>query len=894
MSIKSISLAKVITVLCILFASHSAHASRPAAADPDWTFHSAFDNRPRKIVDTADAVYFFVHQTPYSATDYNRYYSTPVGAVFFLDKNDTAAGLQDLRRVAPLSGADMRMFAADPATGHVVIAYNDGGIDLVTRDRKVTYFSEIRDRSFPGASVINSISFDPASHNVWISAGSGYISISAATHSLLRNVEWGMPVSDICPVGSSIIAIIDGAMHEAKAGSDIARRESFSPIPAATTGVAGTPLHIFPLGENFFGYATSTGAVIKAIRQANGSWDREAFVNSSTILQNAANIVSDRLEHTIIPTSKGYYISSASKAYLISNAGDDGSKPVMTTVTLPSRSTFWSSSYDHKTFWAYRERGEFVCRQLDGSTWTEKGVYKTAAPLVCKDVDFIYSQAHGFIVVNREPGDKMWFLSTVSPVKVFPVLTAAYRNGIWTNRSSAHNRPYYADENTAFASAWNSQRNLFPIGNPMGSVVDPVFPDYMHSGSNWCGLAATNITDPREYPILSTVPNYAFAKFPCQTDIARQNWETFTGTYCAGFDADNVLWAFRSTGYDYDESKRNTVTFRYWTPEARRASLESGDPSLAGNWKEISVHDNSVLPYFRTLAKALRHPKNKGKLIVSFQDGASRGTSLDGPAIVIYDHKGTLDNTADDSLAKIFRMRLDNGAQTSLGFVNDIQEDPVTGDIVVMTFFDTYVIDPSASPVDGVMPAKALTLKSDVGHGYEILSPVIATSACFDEYNRLWIGAESGGVIGLNADRTEMIAHFTTHNSPIPSDGIYGLGWNPETKSLFISTDLGIAEVRVDSPGQERDGILDPFITPEAVGPDYAGNVAIHNIPAGTILKVTDADGKTVANVPDAVNGTSYWDLRDRSGRRVPTGRYTVSDATATTGFPAMSVTVTR
>ena len=70
--------------------------------------------------------------------------------------------------------------------------------------------------------------------------------------------------------------------------------------------------------------------------------------------------------------------------------------------------------------------------------------------------------------------------------------------------------------------------------------------------------------------------------------------------------------------------------------------------------------------------------------------------------------------------------------------------------------------------------------------------------------------------------------------------------------------------------------------------------MAIHNIPAGTILKVTDADGKTVANVPDAVNGTSYWDLRDRSGRRVPTGRYTVSDATATTGFPAMSVTVTR
>ena len=889
MSIKSISLAKVITAVCILLASHTASASRPVAADPDWTFHSAFDNRPRKIVDTADAVYFFVHQTPYSATDHNLYYSTPAGAVFFLDKNDTAAGLQDLRRVAPLSGADMRMFAVDPVTGLAVIAYSDGGVDLVTRDHKVTYFSEIRDRSFPGASVINSISFDPVSHNVWISAGTGYLSISASTLSLIQNVEWGVSVSDICPVGSSIIAIIDGAMHEAKAGSDIARRESFVPIPTVTDKIAGVPLHIFPLGERFFGYVTSTGAVIKGKQLANGVWDREAFVYDGGILQNVANIVSDRTEHTIIPTAKGYYISSASKAYLITNAGADGSSPAITTVALPSGSTYWSSSCDHQTFWAYRERGEFVCRTRNGSAWSEQGVYKTASPLVCKDIDFTYSPVHGFIAVNREPGKKIDKVDTV-----MPVLTASYRNGRWTNLSPAHNRPYYADENASFLNTWNSQRNLYPLGNPMGSVVDPVFPDYMHSGSNWCGLAATNISDPREYPILSTVPNYVFAKFPCQTDIARQNWGTFTGTYCAGFDADNVLWAFRSTGYDYDESKRNYVTFRYWTPEARRASLESGDPSLAGNWKEISVRDESLLPIFWTVAKALKHPKNKGKLIVSFHDGGNRGISLDGSAIVIYDHKGTLENTADDSLAKIFRMRLDNGAQTSFGYVNDIQEDPLTGDIVVMTFYDTFVIDPSASPVDGVMPAKVLTLKSDVGHGYEILSPVTATSACFDEYNRLWIGAEKGGVIGLNADRTEMIAHFTTHNSPIPSDGIYGLGWNPETKSLFISTDLGIAEVRVDSPEPESDGILDPFITPEAVGPDYAGTVAIHNIPAGATLKVTDADGKTVANVPDAVNGTSYWDLRDRSGRRVPTGRYTVSDATATTGFPAMSVTVTR
>lgn len=887
---KSISLAKITAAICLMIAATSAIASRPVANDPNWTFHSSFDNNPRKIIDTPDRVYFFVHQLPYHKTEYNKYYSIPAGAIFYLEKNNPDIGLQDLHKKTALSGSDMRLFAVEPSTGLIVIAYNDGGIDLITKDNKVTYIADIRNRQFPGACLINSISFDPISHNTWISTGSGFLCIDADTLSIIHNVEWNASVSDICPVGDRTIAIIDGALYEAPASCDLTRRDSYKSIATVTSGIAGTPLHLFPLGKKFFGYVTTTGAVIKGILLNNGLWDREAFVYDGAILKNDGISVVDRTEHTIIPTATGYYISSASKAYIIDAPVTDNDKPVLTTVALPSGSTLYSSSYDKTTFWSYRERGEFLCRTLSGTAWSDPITYKTQSPLVCKDVDFLYSPQHGFICVNREPNNKCGYIWTV-----MPLLTTSFKNGKWHNLSPAHNRPYYADENANFNNKWNSDRNLYPLGNPMGNVIDPVFPDYIHSGSNWCGFASTNIADPRKYPILSTVPGYAFSSYPCQTDLPKQNWGTFTGTFCAGFDVDNILWCFRSTGYDYSSDNIHKITFRYWTPDARRASLENGDPSLAGNWKEIYINDTNLLPYFWTNALALRHPKNKGKLIAAFQDGVDRG-NLSGCAVVIYDHKGTLDNNTDDTLTSFFRLRIDNGSQTSIGYINDIKEDPLTGEILLMSYYDTYIIDPSSPVSDGVIPAKVLTFKSDFGTGCEFLSPFTATSACYDEYNRLWMGGQNGGVIGLNSDRSELIAHFTTRNSPLPSDGVYGLGWNPETKSLFISTDMGIAEVNVNAELDisGNNGIQDPFLTPTVVRPDYTGTVAIHNIPKGAALKVTDANGKTVANIPDPEHGVAFWNLLDKDGRRVPTGHYKVSDATATTGFPTLNVILTR
>lgn len=882
---KSISLAKITAAICLMIAAASAIASRPVANDPNWTFHSSFDNNPRKIIDTPDRVYFFVHQCVYNLTSYGSYYNIPSGAVLYIDKADMAGGIKDLRKTANLSGTDMRLFSVDPETGIIVIAYLDGGIDVITPDNNIRYISDIKKRSFPGANVINAISFDPKTHNAWIAAGDGFICISATSLEVIRTGWLGTNVSDICPVGDRVVAIIDGGFYEAPSGADVRRRESFTSIASVSSGIAGTPLRILPLGNTCFGYVTSTGAIIRGFVAANGKWDREAFKYDGAILQAQNISVADRLEQTVLPTKNGYYIASSANAYFLNRSATDGSAPTFITQSLPSGSTLYSASYDQKTFWFYRNRSEFISRDINNKSWSEPEVFTYSGPLVCKDVDFIYSPNHGFLSVNREPNVKQLGIDCV----MSPLVTS-FRNGKWTNLSPVHNKPYYADENQSFYNTWLNNRHLYPIGNPLGVAVDPVFPEYMHVGSTWCGVAAINIEDPRKYPILSTVPGYVFSAYPSQTDLPKQTWGTFTGSCCAGFDGDNVLWVFRNNTWNSNSSLKNDVIFRYWTPEARKAALESGDVSLAGNWKELSL-PGEYSPEFWNYAKALRHPVNKGKLVAAIHGGNSKGRPL-----IIFDHKGTLENTSDDKFTYVYNVRLENGALMKFGYIKDLIENPLTGELLILAFTDSFIINPSDPITDGIIPGKILTFKSDFGSGCEFLSPLKAYAACYDEYGRLWIGGDESGIIGLNADRSELIAHYTTSNSPLPSNRIYGLGWNPETKSLFASTDQTILEIKVDNitGAPIGNGIQDPFLTPTVVRPDYTGTIAIHNIPKGATLKVTDANGKTVANIPDPEHGVAFWNLLDKDGRRVPTGLYKVSDATATTDFPTLDVVLTR
>ncbi len=82
------------------------------------------------------------------------------------------------------------------------------------------------------------------------------------------------------------------------------------------------------------------------------------------------------------------------------------------------------------------------------------------------------------------------------------------------------------------------------------------------------------------------------------------------------------------------------------------------------------------------------------------------------------------------------------------------------------------------------------------------LNPIVprgqVNTVIFDEYNRAWIGTQSDGIIGLSADRKNIIAHYTTKNSLCLTTASY-TRMESEDKTLWISTHDGIASVRPDA-----------------------------------------------------------------------------------------------
>ena len=876
---------KFLAAFALLFTALTSVASNPdRPVDPDWTIHTSFDNLPRKIADTPDTVYFLVNTRPFFTSQFGKYLNYPASGIFFYDKKNPEAGMQDLAKSVNLSGFDIRFMEVDPSTGTMAIAYMDGGIDMISPDRHVTHFDILKKMSGMKSYFINAISFDPVTHHLWVSNGAGFIRINHDSLTVDINALWNENVSDIITVGDRHIAIIGNIVCEAPAGADIRFRDSFKSIANATTN---TPLRLMNLSPDYFAYITAAGS-IQQLALANNKWTRSQLVSNSKILSAQNVMVTNRVEHTVSPSANGYVISASDAIYQL-NRPVEGGKPAFIRTSLPSGSTVFNTSYDLKKFWFYKERGKFFSRELIDGSWSEPSAdMRPEAPLTAKDVEFIYSPEYGMLAVNRAPGFKSGFFDGFQPI-----LVSAFKDGKWKNLAPAHNPPYYTDTYPAGLQKFNEKITYYPGHDPNGILIDPLHPEALHTANLWCGHAVTFLDDPRRNPIMnvSMSSNCGTPELPANKIFPRQNWGSFVGACMMGADADNNIWVGRSNVYPTDGSSNTLLALWAWTPEARKEAIENSDYTKAGEWKKIEV-DTDIWMETLISGLALRHPKNKYKLL-----SWAQGSDGIGRALRVYNHNGTIEDTSDDRLDVIHYFKREDGNIGTMSYINCMLEDQVTGDVLLFTNTSLYIVDFSNPVENYTIPAKTLSVNSEEGNSLALGQPFEAFTACFDEYGRLWVGTSKDGVYGFSADRSKVIAHYNVDNSPIPSNAVFGIGWNPDTKSLFVSTDMAIVEVKVNVSVDTEGSMIvadQPFANPTFVNPEYSGTIAIYNIPTGATLRVRDAYGNTVADITDITDGTSHWNLLDYDGKRVPTGKYTITEASGMPDFKPITILVNR
>jgi len=137
--------------------------------------------------------------------------------------------------------------------------------------------------------------------------------------------------------------------------------------------------------------------------------------------------------------------------------------------------------------------------------------------------------------------------------------------------------------------------------------------------------------------------------------------------------------------------------------------------------------------------------------------------------------------------------------------------------------------------------------------------------------------ATNNGAWLIQEDGTSVLRHFTSENSPLPSNVIQSIGIVPNTGEVFFGTLTGIASFRGDAT-EAADVHQNTKVFPNPVHPEYEGPITITGLPEDATVKIADVAGRVVYELI-ANGGTAVWDGLNFRGEKPQSGVYLIYSA---------------
>ena len=401
------------------------------------------------------------------------------------------------------------------------------------------------------------------------------------------------------------------------------------------------------------------------------------------------------------------------------------------------------------------------------------------------------------------------------------------------------------------------------------TFYDGTLMEYDYSGNRWNNLPEDTIKQATGIPYLNL----------CSIDEdPTEPGHYFAGSFGYG------LYEFRNGKFVKHYSTHNSPLESVIPTNTRFVRIPSVKFDKEGNLWCINTGTKNIVKVLKndgTWCELYYKPIEKlATMVEPVMD--SRGwlwlKSLQGEAgIFCAKMNGTpLDSSDDESKAWLNKFVNQDGISYDIYQVFALAEDR-EGQMWVGTNTGLFVIDnPKTFFNNGVFKQIKVPRNDGTGLADYLLSGTYIKSIQIDGANRKWIGTNDDGVYLISADGLETIHHFTTENSPLPSNSIVSIAINDRSGEVFIGTDKGIASYMSDATRPEEkldeDNI---YAYPNPVKADYSGNIAIVGLTHDCNVKIVDTAGYLI-NEGTSNGGQYTWNGRNARGEKVASGVYYV------------------
>ena len=258
--------------------------------------------------------------------------------------------------------------------------------------------------------------------------------------------------------------------------------------------------------------------------------------------------------------------------------------------------------------------------------------------------------------------------------------------------------------------------------------------------------------------------------------------------------------------------------------------------------------------------------------------------------VFAFDDKGTYNTTADDRTRKLVSFTDQDNKSFTPNYYTCIAEDH-NGQIWIGTSSGPIVItNPDNVFSDSFRCTRIKIARNDgTDNADYLLQNINITDIFIDGANRKWIGTRESGLYVVSADGSEVLEHFTTENSKLPSDFVTEVLVDPVTGIAYVGTTSGLAAYRSDAV-QASEDYSSVYAFPNPVRPDYEGWISVTGLMDNSLVKITDTAGNLFFQ-GYSNGGQISWDGRDRNGKRVKTGVYLVFASSSASGSQSGVVT---